>query len=93
LTLARVHESIPSNVREQNVAWGRATTVAAASMALAGYAYSAIFNASGGNHRLLFLIAAVALGIALIVDVGMPFVFGRKVERSGLSSTGRKCLG
>jgi hypothetical protein len=44
--------------------------------------YSGIFNVSGGNHRLLFLIAAVALVITLIVDVSMPFLFSRKVERA-----------
>lgn len=80
LVLARVHELIPQH-REQPVVWSRATTVFAASQALAGYAYSAIFNANGGNHRLLFLIAAVALGIALAADLGAPLMAGRKVAK------------
>ena len=55
LVLARVHETVPGNAARQNVIWSRATTVFAASQALSGYAYSAIFNGSGGNHRLLFV--------------------------------------
>jgi predicted MFS family arabinose efflux permease len=82
LALARVHELIQHDVRQQNIAWGRATIVGAAFIALAGFGYSAIFNATGGNHRLLFLVAAVALGIALIIDATMPVLFGRKVGRT-----------
>ena len=69
LVLARVHQTIPGNVTQQNVVWSRATTVFAAFQALAGYAYSAIFNSSGGNHRLLFVIGAVAIVVALVVDL------------------------
>ncbi|MDB6001906.1 MAG: transporter [Rhizobacter sp.] len=68
LALARVHEALPGRVHDQNLAWSRATTVFAAFQALAGYSYSAIFNASGGSHRLLFLIGAAAVAIALIAD-------------------------
>jgi predicted MFS family arabinose efflux permease len=46
LVLARVHQTIPGNATQQNVVWSRATTVFAAFQALAGYAYSAIFNSS-----------------------------------------------
>jgi predicted MFS family arabinose efflux permease len=69
LVLARVRETIPGDATQQNVVWSRATTVFAAFQALAGYAYSAIFNSSGGNHRVLFIIGAVAIVVGLVVDV------------------------
>ena len=70
LMLARVRETIVGHAEQQNATWGRATTIFAAFQALAGYSYSAIFNATGGNHRLLFLIGAAAIAIALIADLG-----------------------
>lgn len=73
LMLARVRESIPHNAHKQNVAWSRATILSAAAMAIAGYAFSALLNVSGGNHRLLFLTAAALLVIALLGDLGNPF--------------------
>lgn len=72
LFLARVQETIPDSVQKQNVAWSRATTVFAAFQALAGYGYSAVFNASGSNHRLLFLIGGIAVVALLAADVVTP---------------------
>lgn len=72
LVLARVHEAIPENAPGQNIAWSRASILSAAAMAVAGYAYSALFNVTGGNHRLLFLTAAALLAIALLVDFCFP---------------------
>jgi predicted MFS family arabinose efflux permease len=68
LALARVHESVPHNAARQNLAWSRATIVSSGAMAVGGYAYSALFNASGGDHRLLFLSAAGLLVATLIVE-------------------------
>jgi len=68
LVLARVRELEPHDVTHQNRSWSRATTVFAAAQALSGYAYSALFNASSGNHRLLFAIAAVAIAMSLAID-------------------------
>ncbi|CAG4901234.1 YbfB/YjiJ family MFS transporter [Paraburkholderia saeva] len=82
LVLARVHETVPGDAAKQNVIWSRATTAFAAFQALAGYAYSAIFNGSGGNHRLLFVMGAVALVIALGVDFVVPF-FARQSRDQG----------
>jgi hypothetical protein len=48
------------------------TTTFAAFQAIAGYSYSALFNASGGNHRLLFAMGAVALGFIVITDHVAP---------------------
>ncbi|TCR62510.1 YbfB/YjiJ family MFS transporter [Bosea sp. BK604] len=72
LVLARVHEAIPRSASRQNLAWGRASIISAAAMAVAAYAYSALFNATGGDHRLLFLMAAGLLVVSLISDFGLP---------------------
>lgn len=76
LALARIHELIPHDARAQNQAWSRATISFAAFQALAGYGYSAIFSATGGNHRLLFVIAATALGVAVLSELNglQPFI-------------------
>lgn len=74
LMLARVRETVSGHAELQNASWGRATTIFAAFQAVAGYSYSAIFNATGGDHRLLFVIGAVALGIALIADLALPLL-------------------
>jgi predicted MFS family arabinose efflux permease len=67
LALARVHELIPNHHRQQ-LAWSRATVSFATFQAVAGFAYSALFNASGGHHALLFLISAGAILVALTLD-------------------------
>lgn len=79
LVLARVHDVLPHDTHGQNTAWGRATMAFAAAQALAAYGYSALFARSGGDHRLLFVIGAAALALALLLDVaerlrppGMP---------------------
>jgi MFS family permease len=68
LALARVHELVPNHHRQQ-VAWSRATVSFATFQAVAGFAYSALFNASGGHHALLFLISTGAVVVALLLDV------------------------
>jgi predicted MFS family arabinose efflux permease len=68
LVLARVHELLPHDAPAQGAAWSRATTVFALMQALSGYGYSMLFNASGGDHRLLFLIGAGALVLALLIE-------------------------
>ncbi|MHC8321079.1 YbfB/YjiJ family MFS transporter [Pseudomonas sp. GB2N2] len=73
LALARVHELIPHH-HQQQIAWSRATVSFATFQAIAGFAYSALFNASGGHHGLLFLIAAGAIVVALLLEQGMRLV-------------------
>ncbi|PRA34058.1 YbfB/YjiJ family MFS transporter [Pseudomonas poae] len=70
LALARVHELLP-NHHQQQVAWSRATVSFATFQALSGFAYSALFNSSGGQHALLFMIAAGAITVALLLELGM----------------------
>ncbi|MBN3764445.1 YbfB/YjiJ family MFS transporter [Burkholderia sp. Ac-20365] len=77
MMLARIHEVVPHDHVRQHKIWSRATTTFAASQAIAGYTYSALFNTSGGNHRLLFAIGAVALVFVVIVDYVAP-LFARE---------------
>ena len=73
LALARVHELVPEHHRQQ-IAWSRATVSFATFQALAGFAYSALFNASGGHHALLFVIAAGAIVVALLLEQVMKWL-------------------
>ncbi|AWY43915.1 YbfB/YjiJ family MFS transporter [Pseudomonas putida] len=68
LALARVHELIP-DPHQQQIAWSRATVSFATFQALAGFAYSALFNASGGQHALMFVIAAGLIVVALLLEL------------------------
>lgn len=68
LALARVHELLPEH-HQQQIAWSRATVSFATFQALSGFAYSALFNASGGQHALLFVIAAGAIVMALLLEL------------------------
>lgn len=76
LALARVHELIP-NHHQQQIAWSRATVSFATFQAIAGFAYSALFNASGGHHGLLFVIAAGAIVVALLLELAMRLFIRR----------------
>lgn len=67
LALARIHELVPGH-HQQQAAWSRATVSFATFQALGGYGYSMIFNANGGHHVMLFVIAAAAIAVALAAD-------------------------
>lgn len=77
LALARVHELIPRHHLQQ-IAWSRATVSFATFQAIAGFAYSSLFNVSGGQHALLFFIAAGALVIALLLEPALRLVQRRE---------------
>jgi predicted MFS family arabinose efflux permease len=69
LTLGRIRHTLRDHVSAQGAAWSRATTVFALFQALAGYAYSWLFAATGGNHRMLMLTGAGACALALLSDL------------------------
>lgn len=69
LTLGRIRHTLPQDVPAQGAAWSRATTVFALFQALAGYAYSWLFAATGGDHRYPMLIGAAAFALALGADL------------------------
>lgn len=84
LALARVHELIPHH-HQQQIAWSRATVSFATFQAIAGFAYSALFNISGGHHTLLFVIAAGAIVVALLLEQGMHLLNWRDRQRQVLN--------
>jgi predicted MFS family arabinose efflux permease len=87
LVLARVHEVVPHDAVRQNLAWTRASVTSAAALAVAAYGFSALFNATGGDHRVLFLVAAAVLLAVLLVDIAATSKFiSSSVRRWGASS-------
>ena len=84
LALARVHELVPDHHLQQ-VTWSRATVSFATFQAITGFAYSALFNASGGNYALLFVIASGALVTALLLEQGLRLLKPRGASRSVLN--------
>ncbi|HEF4758303.1 TPA: YbfB/YjiJ family MFS transporter [Pseudomonas putida] len=83
LALARVHELIPEH-HQQQIAWSRATVSFATFQALSGFAYSALFNASGGQHALMFEIATGAIVVALLLEWAVHLITPAKVGASRL---------
>lgn len=73
LALGRIHELTPRHDMQQ-VAWSRATVSFATFQALGGYGYSVIFNANGGQHVMLFVIAAAAIAVALLADFATSLI-------------------
>jgi len=73
LALARVHELVPDHHRQQ-IAWSRATVSFATFQALAGFAFSALFNATGGQHAMLFVIAAGAIVVAIWLEHALKWL-------------------
>ncbi len=69
LTLTRIRQALHQDGAAQAAAWSRATTIFALFQALAGYAYSWLFAASGGEHRIVLAVGAVALALALLSDL------------------------
>ncbi|MDX3098135.1 YbfB/YjiJ family MFS transporter [Streptomyces sp. ME19-03-3] len=75
VVLGRVHGLVP-RPEAQAAAWGRVTVAGALSLALSAYLYSYVFDRSGQDHRILFLIGAAALVLALVAGAAARFVRG-----------------
>lgn len=69
MMLSRLQQLIPHDTAAQSLAWSRATIIFATLQAAAGYGYSMLFNASGGNHRLMFLAGSAWMLAALLLDM------------------------
>jgi predicted MFS family arabinose efflux permease len=69
LALGRVHELLAHHPAAHKGAWSRATTSFAVLQAIAAYGMSFLFVESGGDYRLLFLLGAAALVLALAIDM------------------------
>jgi len=68
LVLGRVHELLAHHPARQNGAWRTATVGFALCQAVAAYGLSFLFSRDG-DYRLLFVIGASAMAIALAIDV------------------------
>jgi predicted MFS family arabinose efflux permease len=69
ITIGRTRELIPGDPARQASAWGFCTTAFALGQAIAGYGFSFIFAHSENTYPTLFLLAAVALLLALAIDL------------------------
>ena len=69
LVLGRIGELLPHHPAQQKSAWSVATTAFALCQAAAAYALSFIFARTDGDYRLLFLIGAAAMVVALAIDL------------------------
>ncbi|WP_233851979.1 YbfB/YjiJ family MFS transporter [Paraburkholderia sp. HD33-4] len=69
LALGRVNELLVHHPSAVKGAWSRATTSFAVMQALAAYGLSFVFSSSGGNYLVLYAIGAVALLLALAIDL------------------------
>jgi predicted MFS family arabinose efflux permease len=69
LVLGRVHELLAHHPAQQAGAWRTATVGFALTQAMGAYGFSYLFSSSGANYPLLFLIAAGAIALGLVVNL------------------------
>lgn len=69
LIIGRISELLPQHSIQQKRAWSKATVFFALFQATAAYGLSYVFSLSGENYRLLFVIGAGAMFLALIIDL------------------------
>ncbi|RDI99377.1 YbfB/YjiJ family MFS transporter [Dyella solisilvae] len=69
LVLGRIHELLAHHPAEQKAAWSAATTSFAVLQAGSAYFMSYLFARNGGDYSLLFIVGALALGLALAMDL------------------------
>lgn len=68
LVIGRIGELLHEPAK-QKLAWSKATVFFALFQAAAAYGLSFVFSRSGGNYRVLFLIGASAMVLALAIDL------------------------
>ncbi|WEY42606.1 MULTISPECIES: YbfB/YjiJ family MFS transporter [Paraburkholderia] len=69
IVLGRVNEMLAHHPAAQKGAWSKATTSFAVMQAVAAYGLSFLFSRTGGGYAMLFAIGAVALVLALALDL------------------------
>ena len=84
LALGRIHELIPHGAEAQRAAWGRATTMFALFQAGAAYGLAALFDRTGGDYRILFVVGGAAAALALAIDLVLALTV--RARPSGASS-------
>jgi predicted MFS family arabinose efflux permease len=69
LVLGRIHDLLPHDASAQRVAWSTATTSFALMQAAGAYALTFVLARSGYDYGLLFVTGAVAIFLALCIDL------------------------
>lgn len=77
LVLGRIGELLPHQPARQKAAWSTATVAFAIFQAVAAYGLSFVFEHSGGNYRLLFIVGACSITAALALDLVTAVVSAR----------------
>lgn len=77
LVLGRIHELLPHHPSQQKAAWSLATIGFALFQAAAAYGQSFVFAETGGDYRLLFLIGAASIVVALTIDLVVSVIAPR----------------
>jgi MFS family permease len=78
LVLGRIHELIPHDPIGQRATWAQATTTFAVFQAAAAYGLSYLFEHTGGNYTILFVIGAGAVAVSLTIDLVSGLMAGRE---------------
>jgi len=78
LVLGRINELIPHNAAGQRAAWAQATTMFAMFQAAAAYGLSYLFERTGGDYAILFVIGAAAVLASLAIDLVTALIARRQ---------------
>ena len=78
LVLGRIHELLPHNSAGQRAAWAQATTTFALFQAAGAYGLSYLFERTGGDYAVLFVIGAGAVTASLAIDLVTALTVGRE---------------
>jgi predicted MFS family arabinose efflux permease len=83
LVLGRIHELLPHSSASQRAAWAQATTTFALFQAAGAYGLSYLFERTGGDYAILFVIGAGAVAASLAIDLITALTIGRERKPSG----------
>jgi predicted MFS family arabinose efflux permease len=83
LVLGRIHELLPHGNAGQRAAWAQATTVFALFQAAGAYGLSYLFQRTGGDYTILFVIGAGAVTASLTIDLVTALTIGRERKPRG----------
>jgi MFS family permease len=78
LVLGRIHELVPHSSASQRAAWAQATTTFALFQAVGAYGLSHLFERTGGDYVMLFVIGAGAVVGSLAIDLVTALTMGRE---------------
>jgi MFS family permease len=83
LVLGRIHELLPHSNATQRAAWAQATTVFALFQAAGAYGLSYLFQRTGGDYTILFVIGASSVTASLGIDLVTAVTIGRERKPHG----------